>query len=100
MAGSGVVDESVVSSGVAPAVNGVSEGAGEPAVEGGVVVVGAGVSASVADGIVDVVSAAVVVVVVSPHTMKPKVVYGEEEFIKFEDSVPGFYQHLSNGGEL
>ena len=58
VAGTGVVVKNgvdVVDSEVAPAVDGVSDGAGEPVVDRGVVVVGAGVSVSVDDGAPDVV---------------------------------------------
>lgn len=60
--------------------DGVSDGAGEPVVDNGIVVVGVGVSVSVGDGVpvvvVDVLSAGVeVVVMVSIQAMTPKVTY-------------------------
>ena len=71
----------VADSDVAPAVDGISDGAGEPVVDGGVVVVGAGVSVSVDDGapvvVVDVLSTGVVAVVavISTHAIMPTVTY-------------------------
>ena len=84
VAGTGVVVKNgvdVVDSEVAPAVDGVSDGAGEPVVDRGVVVVGAGVSVSVDDGapdvVVDLISEGVVAVVVvtSTHASMPTVTY-------------------------
>ena len=82
VAGSGVVVKNcvgVVDSDAAPAVDGVPDGAGEPVVDRGLVVVGAGVSVSVDDGapvvVVDVLSRGVVavVVVISTHAIMPTV---------------------------
>ena len=83
VAGSGVVVKNgvgVVDSDAAPAVDDVSDGAGERVVDRGVVVVGAGVSVPVDVGapvvVVDVLSAGVVlVVVISIQAMIPIVTY-------------------------
>ena len=84
VAGSGVVVKNcvgVVDCDAAPAVDGVSNGADEPVVDRGGVVVGAGVFASVGDAVpvvvVDVLSAGVVIVVVLASTQAtiPTVTY-------------------------